>query len=83
MSSVSPLRPVKKTELMGPWRTTTEMAVALFRYCTLHRISYGECMRRAVSSLVAGDPFHDFERDPVSHAGSVFPDSQFDQQSRV
>ena len=74
---------MKKTELMNPWRTTTAMAMALFRYCTLNRISYGEGMRRAVASLVAGDPFHDFERNPVSHAASVFPDSQFDQQSRV
>jgi hypothetical protein len=76
-------RPPKKTEMMNPWRTHTAMALAVFRYAALQRISYGEVMRRAVGALLTGDPLHDFEERPVSHAASVFPDSQFDEQSRV
>lgn len=82
-NSVRPPRPVKKTEVMSPWRTTTEMALAIFRYMALHRISYGELVRRAVSVLIAGDPFHDFEAHSVSHGATVFPDSAFDPASRV
>jgi hypothetical protein len=76
----------KKIKLMQVWRTTLGMALAIREYCAIHRITYGEFLRRVVSYFFTGTLHHDFDSSPVVIHGSgdsVFPDSEFDQQSRA
>lgn len=76
-------RPPKKLVTLSPVRDVEEVELALLREASKQRCTFAEIRRRAYRLLCFGDMFHGGDSSSAVNDGSVFPDSTFDQGSRV
>jgi hypothetical protein len=75
-------RAPKKIITLPPVREVEEIELDLSRAARQARCTFSEIRRRAYRMFLYGDPFCD-PGGEVVHGRSVFPESTFDQESRV